>query len=117
MGSGAPHLAPRGEGRGGRLDLGVSSQGAPPPPGCLKCFPHGPHFVFFYARTHGTWKFPGQELNLSCSNARPHNLQCWAWGLNLHLRSNLSHCGQILSPLLHSGSSPGLPLTKPLPAT
>ena len=43
-------------------------------------------FFTFYGHTCGIWKFAGQGLNPSCSNARSFNPLCWA-----RERSNPSH--------------------------
>ena len=50
-------------------------------------------FFFFFSHSLGIWMFPGQRLNLSWS----FNPSCSCGrGSNLPLRSNLSHCSQIL---------------------
>ena len=68
-------------------------------------------FVLFYGHTRGMWKFPGPELNLSCScdHSCGNNGSCQptalGWGSNPCLHSDLSCCNQILNPLCHSENS------------
>ena len=59
-------------------------------------------FFFLIDCTCGMWRFLGWGLNSSCSSARSFNPLCHGGGLmNPCLRSDLSHCSQILNPRRH----------------